>query len=166
MMYETVFEKFAKNNLRYVVIGGIAVNFHGFSRATSDLDILMVLSDEEIRKFISIVTELAYSPRQHIALSDLLNPEKRREWIEEKNMKVFSLIRHNNPMETIDLMIHCPLEFESIYERRLLMPFRQIEIPVASIPDLIELKKWAGRERDLIDIKALKKIQELQHDPS
>ncbi len=164
MIYEDVFEKFAEHQLRYVVIGGIAVNFHGFSRATSDLDILMVLSDEEIQKFIQIVEALEYLPRIPVALSDLSYSEKRREWIEEKNMKVFSLMHKKNPMETIDLMIHCPLDFDAVYDRRILMPFQSIEIPVASIPDLIELKTWAGRERDLIDIKALKKIQEIRNE--
>ncbi len=166
MIYENVFEKFAEYQLRYLVIGGIAVNFHGFARATSDLDILMVLSDEEILKFIQIMQSLQYTPRLPVALSDLSSSEKRREWIEEKNMKVFSLIRKQNPMETIDLMIHCPLDFDAVYDRRVLMPFQDIEIPVASIPDLIELKTWAGRERDLIDIKALKKIQEIQNEQS
>ena len=65
-------------------------------------------------------------------------------------------------MEAIDLMIQSPLDFEAVYDRSVLMPFQNIDIPVAGIPNLIRLKEWAGRERDQIDIKTLKKIQELQ----
>lgn len=164
MMYENVFERFAESQLKYVVIGGIAVNIHGFSRATSDLDILMVLDAKEIAKFIKIVTELEYTPRVPVNISDLLNPEIRQQWIDEKNMKVFSLLHKTNPMEIIDLMIHCPFDFNEIYHKRKLIPFDNINIPVACIPDLIKLKAWAGRSRDLMDIKALEKIQELNHE--
>ena len=58
MLYERIFKKFNLNRLKYLIIGGIAVNLHGFSRATGDLDILISLEDKNIEKFIKAIKSL------------------------------------------------------------------------------------------------------------
>lgn len=162
-MYERLFKEFAENKLRYLVIGGIAVNFHGFARATGDLDIVLWLTETEILKFIDIVEPLGFKPRIPVPFKDLAIAEKRQEWIEQKKMKAFSLNHSTNPFEVIDVMIEVPFQFDELYARRVSMPFQGIQIPVVGIADLIKLKEWAGRERDKIDIKALRNIQEMNN---
>lgn len=46
MYYELVFRNLNKKKVRYVVIGGIAVNLHGIPRATADLDLMVDLEKE------------------------------------------------------------------------------------------------------------------------
>lgn len=161
MFYERVFQIFAETQLEYVVIGGIAVNLHGFSRATGDLDIVILLNEVELHKFIKGVQQMGFVPRLPVRLEDLADSNKREEWIQQKNMKVFSVYNPNNVMEVIDVMIYAPVDLEEVIQRRVWMDFKDIQLPVASIFDLIALKKAAGRERDKIDIAALQKIQEI-----
>jgi hypothetical protein len=48
MYYEKAFKTFADIGLQYVVIGGVAVNLHGYFRSTVDLDIVIPLTESEI----------------------------------------------------------------------------------------------------------------------
>ena len=61
-------------------------------------------------------------------------------------------------------MIENHIDFDTAYEKRERVTASNIEIPVISINDLIELKKIAGRKRDEIDILALQKIKELKNE--
>jgi predicted nucleotidyltransferase len=162
MYFEKAFKALNDANLKYVVIGGVAVNLHGFSRATADLDIVISLCDAEISKFIKAVIEIGLAPRVPVKIEDFADASQRKEWVEQKNMKVFSVYHPNNPMEHIDVMIDSILEFEEIYGNRIEMQAGPITIPVASITDLIKLKQDAGRDRDLMDIKALRRIQKIK----
>jgi len=161
MFYSRILSELNSSQLTYAIIGGVAVNLHGYLRATGDLDIVILLTDEEISKFISVVNKIKMVPRLPVKLEDFADSDKRTEWIEEKNMLVFSVYNPNDPREHIDVKIAEPEEFETIIKNRVIMKDGDLELPVASIEDLIEMKKRAGRDRDLIDIKALRKIQEI-----
>lgn len=164
MYFEKIFRALNQHKVRYVVIGGVAVNLHGFARATGDLDIAVSLTDEELNKFIGVVKELGLVPRVPVKLEDLANAKKREEWIKEKNMLVFSVYNPKDPMNQIDVMIQSPVDFETLFRSRVTMKEGDFEIPVASIDDLITLKQHAGRQRDKIDIEALKEIQGLNNE--
>ena len=69
-----------------------------------------------------------------------------------------------NEIEHIDVMIDDFLDFDIAYNNREVVSAKGIEISVISIDDLIELKRMAGRQRDIMDIKALQKIKELKDD--
>lgn len=160
-MFRRIFEEFRKVGLTYAIIGGVAVNLHGFLRATADLDIVILLTDDEIKKFIKAVKNLGMIPRVPVKIEEFAQREKRKEWIEEKNMLVFSVYNPTNHWEHIDVKISGEEEFSRIIKNRVLIGEGGIELPVASIDDIIKLKMEAGRERDFIDIKALKKIKDL-----
>lgn len=164
MFYKRIFKAFQDIDLKYAVIGGVAVNLHGYARATGDLDIVVLLDNEELQKFITVVKKLGMVPRLPVRLEDLCVPEVRKMWVEEKNMKVFSVYNPKDPMEHIDLMCEINLDLGQIIENRVIMQEGDVRIPVASIDDLIRLKEIAGRQRDQIDIAALKKIREIQKD--
>lgn len=164
MLYERIFKEFQKVRLNYVVIGGIAVNLHGYPRATGDLDIIILLQNEDLTKFIQAIKNLKFVPRVPVDLNDLTNEKIREGWIQEKNMKVFSVYNPGNPLEHIDLKIEGAEKFAQILKNRVTMKESDLEIPVASLDDLIALKQDAGRERDLVDIKILKQIKKLKDD--
>lgn len=166
MLYQKFFERLNDEQIEYLVVGGIAVNLYGYIRATMDLDILLMLDNSNTSKFVKITKELGYKPRIPVNIEDLCDPAKRREWVSEKNMKVFSVYNPENEMEHIDVLIDCKIDFLKAFGRREIVQASRLEINLINIDDLIKLKEIAGRERDKIDIKALLKIKELKNEKS
>lgn len=164
MLYQKIIEKLNDEQVEYLVAGGIAVNLYGYIRATMDLDVLMMLDDVNTGKFIKIVKELGYKPKVPVAIDDFSDPAKRKEWISKKNMIVFSVYNPDNDMEHVDILLEENIDFHKAYKRREIIKSGGLTINLVNIDDLIRLKEIAGRERDKIDIKALRKIKELRNE--
>lgn len=145
MFFESIFRELEDRGVKYLVIGGIAVNFHGYDRVTGDLDILV-----------------GWRPRLPVSLEAFADSKRRESWIREKGMKVFTLYNPKKEAEHVDVMTEDYLDFDKAYQNKKMVSARDIRIPLASIPDLIKLKKIAGRERDKVDIMALRKIMEIE----
>ncbi len=166
MFYERIFRELAERHIRYLVVGGIAVNIHGYSRATGDLDIMLSFESDNVKKFIELVKNLGFVPRIPVKIEELNDPEKVERWKKEKHLKVFSIYNPKNEMENMDIMIENFIDFEDAFNNREVVSARDIEISVISIDDLIGLKKIAGRKRDELDIQALQKIKEIKNEQS
>ena len=164
MIYKDIFAKLQEKNLEYLVVGGIAVNLHGYSRVTNDLDLLVLMDEKNIRKIVEAIKELGYKPRMPIDINDFISSENRTDWIENKNMKVFSVYNPKNELEVIDILLVYGLDFKEAYQNRESYNIGKIEIPTISIPDLVKLKEEAGREIDKLDINVLKRIMELRNE--
>jgi len=161
--YERVFRGLNKRRVSYAVVGGIAVNLHGFVRATMDLDIVMLLERRNIEKFIALVEEMGFKPRMPVDLRDFCDDARRSEWINDKGMKVFCVYNPKCPSEQIDVLVGDETDTEGLFKRRQTMKLGTVSVPVVSIDDLIRLKEKAGRQRDVIDIAALRRIRELNY---
>ena len=160
MLYENILNELEKNNVKYLVIGGIAVNLYGYQRVTKDLDIMLSFEKENMEKFVKIVTSLGLKPRVPVDIEELADKNKRELWIKEKNMKVFSFYNPQNDLEYIDVMILEDINFDESYLHKRIMHDGRITTSVVSIDDLITLKEAANRPRDKADLEILKKIKE------
>ena len=163
-MFEQIFIELNAHKVNYAVIGGIAVNLHGYRRNTGDLDIVIALTNEDIQKFIQAVKKLAFVPRLPVALEEFADANKRKEWIDKKNMLVFSVYNPQNPLEHIDVKIEGENEIQEILKSRVWMDAGSFKIPVIGLDCLIKVKERAGRGRDLVDLQALKQIKNIKND--
>jgi hypothetical protein len=84
------------------------------------------------------------------------DPEIRSQWIHEKGMRVLSLWDPANPMREVDLFVEHPIEFNELWNRSEVIELARTLVRIASIPDLIYLKRLAGRPEDLADIEPWK----------
>lgn len=164
MYYEEVFQALNKKGIRYLVVGGIAVNLYGVPRMTADLDILVALDSTNLSKFIAVVTELGYKPRAPINPEDLVAPHKRKEWQAEKKAVVFSFTHVAKPYQEIDIFLENPIDFEKAYASKKILQVSAVDIPLASLHDLQLIKQKSGRKQDLSDIEALKRIEKVQEE--
>ena len=160
-MYEDVFRELYKNKVRYIVVGGIAVNLYGVPRMTADLDLMVDLEKENVLKTVDILKSLGYVPKIPENPENLANQEKREEW-KKKNMKAFTFWNTKKPYKQIDILIENIMDFDEAYNRREKVKAEGFEIYLASIDDLIEIKRKSGRKQDLCDIEALKKVRDLR----
>ncbi len=75
-------------------------------------------------------------------------------------MMAFTFINDNEPLGEIDLIIDSPIPYKVLKEKAVLFDIGGVNVPVISIPHLIEAKLQSGRNQDLADIKHLKAIIE------
>lgn len=164
MIYEELFREFELKGVRYLVVGGVAVNLYGYVRLTMDLDIMVDLSRENLSKIIDVMEKFGYTPRVPVSPHEFISTEKRDEWIKDKGAVVFTFINLQTPFKHLDIFLSNPINFEKAYLRRETINVLDIKIDIASLDDLIEMKKLAGRERDMEDIHHLEKIKELKRE--
>lgn len=157
-LFEPIFAALNRAGVRYVVVGGLATVLHGFARLTADVDLIVDLSPPEATKAIETLLQLGLLPRAPVDARTFADPLVRRTWIEEKGMQVFALVDPANPMRAVDLFVETPFPFDDLWARADTIPLTGTAVRVAAIPDLIGLKRLAGRPQDLIDIEALEAI--------
>ncbi len=155
-----IFKALSNAKVDYVVVGGFAVILHGYLRATADLDLVVGLSAENCKRGLKALSGIGFQPRLPVRLEEFCNPENRRKWIEQSNMLVFPLWDPDNPLRSLDLFVEEPIEFSQLMDDALIKDVDGVQIRVASVEHLIEMKKAAGRPRDLDDIAKLKMIRE------
>jgi len=147
--------------VRFLVAGGVAVNLHGYSRLTQDLDLVVGLSRDNALAAMRALSELGYKPQVPVPIDSFADPEQRRDWVENRHMQVFSLTSDLHPETTVDVFVTEPFAFDEEYpraDRYELAP--GIEIPVVSPETLITMKQRADRDRDRDDIQHLQWIIE------
>ena len=161
MLYEAIFRGLHDAGVRYLIVGAVAVNLHGVPRMTADLDLMVELTDRNLRTFVDTVVGLGYRPRVPVEAAAFLDPAKRREWQESKSMVMFTWIHPARPYEEVDVFLDNPIDFGSAYANRQDVSVGDFTIPLASVMDLIAMKRMAGREQDSSDIEALTRLTRL-----
>lgn len=157
-MFKELFQALEAEKVKYLLVGGIAVNLYGIERATADVDLVVSLDEENLRNFIRAVKKIDLRPRVPVPVEDLLDKEKRKAWAKEKGMLVFSLQHPQKPFFLLDVFIDFPFDFNEVYERRNKMKFGEIIVDVASVEDLIRMKEKSSRLQDKTDVFYLRKI--------
>lgn len=158
--YKAIFEELNEENIDYLVVGGLAVNFHGIPRMTYDIDLMINLDSANILKLVSKFVKWGYRPRVPVNPEDLANEKKRNNWIKNRNMKAFTFYNERQPIGEVDLVMESPIPYDELRARAVTIELEGQEVPVVSIQDLIELKLEAGRKQDISDIENLRAILE------
>ncbi len=158
--FEDTIKELNDAGVRYVVVGGLAVVLHGHIRSTVDLDLVVDLTPAEATKAMEALTSLGFVPSAPVDAFDFANPEKRRRWIEEKGMLVFHMRDPRDDFRRVDLFVEEPVDFGLLSSRAQIIRLNDTPVTVASIPDLIWMKRKAGRPIDLTDIEVLEVILE------
>lgn len=160
VFYEDVFRALSRYGVRYLIVGGVAVNLLGVPRMTKDLDLMLDLSVDNLKLFLSAVKDLGYRPRAPVALEDFADASKRDAWRREKGAVVFTLNDPRDPLTQVDVFLENPIDFEPAYEARQPLEAGDMTLAVISIEDLIRLKAQANRLQDKSDIAMLRKVQD------
>ena len=137
--------------INYMIVGGYAVNFHGYSRNTVDIDIVIKFTLSNLKKIELLLHKLGMVSRLPI---DAVSVYKfRDEYIKNRNLIAWNFYNENDPTEQVDILItHDVSDFKSEKFR-----VGELELKVISKDDLIKMKKKSGRDKDLLDIKELTK---------
>ena len=158
--YQAIFKELNKLSIDYLVVGGLAVNFHGIPRMTYDIDLMILLQQENILKLVKRFSQWGYRPKVPVDPRDLADEVERNVWIDEKGMKAFNFYSEKLAIAEIDLVLDSPIPYEELKQRAVSIELQGERIPVISIHDLIKLKLHAGRKQDIADVEHLRTVLE------
>ena len=157
--YAEVFAALAATGVPYVVVGGTAVVLQGHARMTVDLDLVVDLQPDSVRRVLTALLELGMQPRLPVDPYDFADPEIREQWRTQRNLTVFSLYDPSDPLREVDLFAQDPLPFADLVGQAGTVDVAGVPVPVASLEHLIAMKQAVGRPRDLEDVAALRRLQ-------
>lgn len=157
---ETVVKALNDAGVEYFVVGGVAVNAHGFVRMTRDLDLVIRLERSNCLLALQTLFQIGYQMAIPVSAEQFADPEVRESWRNDKNMIVLKLWSDRHQRTPIDVFIHEP--FDLAKERLQMMSLELapgVSAPIVSLETLIEMKQAADRPQDQIDIQELQRIQ-------
>jgi hypothetical protein len=130
-----------KNNVRYLVVGGYAVAFHGHPRYTKDLDLWIWVNKENANNLIQSLKDFGFDSPD-LKPEDFLTPGY--------------VVQLGYPPNRIDLLTEVKgVNFETCYESKVQFKIENTIIYFIDIESLKKNKKAVGRHQDLADLENL-----------
>lgn len=133
--------------VRYLLIGGQAVIAHSEPRYTKDVDLWIEPSTINAKRVLAALDEFG-APTSSITEEDLATPGT-----------VFIFGVEPNRIDFITRVKGA--RFKESYERRSSVQLLGVKVSLASLTDMIKIKKATGRPQDLIDVEKLQRTQKL-----
>jgi Nucleotidyl transferase AbiEii toxin, Type IV TA system len=150
--------RLVEGGVDFVVVGGVAAVAHGSAAFTQDLDISYAPDPDNLDRLGRVLVDLG--ARLRGVTDDVpFIPDGRT----LKRTRVLTL---DTPIGLIDLLAQpdgAP-HYHSLRERASRETIAGVEVHVASLDDLIAMKKAAGRPKDLVAVEELEAIQRLQRE--
>jgi hypothetical protein len=129
------------NRVEYLVIGGYAVNVHGYVRMTNDLDIWVRPTLENADRVVRTLLDFGF------AVAGLT-----RDLFITPN----TIVRMGVPPMRLEILTTVSgVEFDACYSERVITDIEKFQVPVISLSRLRENKAAAGRAKDLADLDNL-----------
>ncbi len=127
--------------VEYLLIGGYAVAFHGYPRATQDMDVWVAISPQNAARLVEGLREFGF---ENPELSDQLF------------LKEDSIVRMGVPPMRIEIATSISgVSFQECYDARVVEDFHGVPVNIISLKYLKKNKQSAGRHRDLDDLEHL-----------
>jgi predicted nucleotidyltransferase len=153
---EAILRVLAEHRVEFVVVGGIAVQTHGYMRATRDLDIIPWPDLVNLSRLGEALAELD---------SRLYRTQRPLDMTDPQILKRAALVPLVTTYGRLDIMnIESTAgklgRYSDLRERAIDVDLGTLRVAVMGLDDLIRMKKAAGREQDRIDIGALTALDE------
>jgi predicted nucleotidyltransferase len=145
-------KEFNTREIPYLIIGGDAVNFHGYDRLSKDHDIWIENTEKTYKKIVDLLVDLHYIPNKNKIVYG-------NKWHERWELFKFSKVHKFHPAgeKKLDLFTKeiRKKQFLPCFQRAENVILDGVKYSFISLKDLIILKKRAGRDKDFLDIKEL-----------
>lgn len=139
------FKEFLKllnaHKVEYLLIGGYAVGYHGYPRATADMDVWTAMNPVNADRIVAVLKEFGFDPPE-------LSPEL--------FLKEWQIIRLGVPPVRIELATTVSgVDFSQCYAERVVDVLDGVKVNLISLNHLKINKKASGRHQDLADLENL-----------
>lgn len=137
-----------QNKVEYLIIGGAAVNVHGYTRATGDLDIWYNPTAENFDRLVNSIKDFGFD----------VSPIGK---LKQYDLKGFIRLPLDPFCIELLAIIDGQLDFTETYQKALQYNFEGVVIPVIGYDALIQNKIMSRRAKDLEDIAQLERRRNL-----
>lgn len=130
-----------EHDVEYLLIGGYAVGYYGYVRATADMDIWIGLSEENAERMVDVLQEFGFGVRE--LETGLFMREDR-------------IVRMGVPPMRIEIMTSISgVNFGDCFADRVVAEWDDLRVNVISLEKLKENKRASARLQDLSDLEHL-----------
>jgi len=136
-------------NVKYLLVGGFAVSFHGLVRATHDLDLWINAEENNLQTFKNVLIQHGAEGLMNTRSFDLI-----------PGFTQFSLGQSGfvvDPMK--HLKAFNDYDFDKCYQRAADGEFKGVKFKVISRADLLREKETNNRPKDQADIEYLRSVE-------
>ena len=149
MILNPDFKEFIKlleeHEVRYMIVGGYALAFHGYPRFTQDIDFWIWTDKINAEKLISALEDFGFS-----------SLDIRQEDFQDGD----NVVQLGFPPNRIDLITQIDgVQFEEAFNDKEIFEDQGIKMYFVGLDALIKNKKASGRLQDLADLEVLEKIK-------
>jgi hypothetical protein len=141
--YEKLLENLARAEVKFIVVGGVAVALNGFVRTTDDVDILIERSPQNIQRLLAALASFGEGHARELSLEDFDESEGAIRVIEDFPLDIFTVMRGQSYFDLVPYLRQTKIH--------------DAQIDFLNADGLIRLKADSAREKDQIDIAALRK---------
>ena len=140
--FREFFQLLNANRVEYLLVGGYAVGYHGYPRATVDLDIWVAISPDNAHRLLVTLEQFGFGKNVGASIELLTQPG--------------NVIRMGlSPLRIEIQTIISGLSFTECYARRVVADLDGTPVSIISVDDLKINKRAAGRLKDLNDLENL-----------
>ncbi len=144
--FKEFIESLNANEVKYLVVGGYAVNFHGYPRYTKDIDFWIWIEKANRKKLIKALEDFGFGS-SGLTEDDFSSPEV--------------VVQLGYEPYRIDLLVDLEgVKFDTCFANKKMLELEGVEIKFMGIDDLIIVKKISGRLQDLADAEKLEQIRD------
>jgi predicted nucleotidyltransferase len=152
-----ILEELAQEGVEFLIIGGVAVGFHGYVRATKDIDVVPAPDSQNLAKLARVLRALDAQVEgaeefEDEELPDPLDPQALAlggNWVLRTRLGRFDVMQWIGDDALWEKLSPAAIEAE----------IGGLAIKVVSYEDLVALKENAGRPEDLADLQRLRQAR-------
>jgi hypothetical protein len=139
--FKEFIELLNSEGVRYLLLGGYAVNYYGYHRFTGDIDFWIATDLDNARRVSASLQRFGFS-------AGAVKPET---FTEPGKVHMFG-----HPPVRVDLLTApSGVTFDDCYARRVNVTLDGVPVPLISLADLRANKLASGRDKDKLDVKRL-----------
>lgn len=139
-------ESASKNNLEMILVGGGAVNFHGYQRHSADIDFWINPTSENMQNLLKTLQDLGYNIHR---LPELVCEGEQNISLKISPVFELELITKFNPGKS----------FNEAYAGSETVERNGLKYNVLSFNDLIQSKITSDRPKDKLDVEELQRVR-------
>ena len=143
--YEKLLAKLAQSEVKFIIVGGVAVALNGFVRTTEDVDILIESSGQNVQRLLGALSNFGQGHASELSPADFSDSEGAVRIIEDFPLDVFTVMRGK----------HYPDLIASTKSTRI----GDVDLCYLDAEALIALKMDSQRDQDRIDVSALRSLR-------